>query len=143
MNCFSFPIYSIGLTLLLIHWFGWAGILGLVTVALSLPISNLISKQNGKIIEEMNSDKDKRIYRISEVIEGIRYIKLYGWEIAFKKSIERIRNMEIDNLITLSFGRSFERTIGNIAGLAGGLVVFMVAHYQGKVISVPMIFAAL
>lgn len=112
-------------------------------VGLSLPISNFISKQNGENIEQVNVYKDERIHKISEVIEGIRFIKLYGWEIAFKRIIEKIRNLEIGSLKTLSIGRSFERAIGNIAGLAGGLVVFMIAHYEGRDISVPMIFAAL
>lgn len=143
LDCFSFPLYGLGITLLLIYWFGWAGIIGLMIVSLSLPISNFISKQNGEIMEKVNVYKDERIHKISEVIEGIRFIKLYGWEIAFTKLIEKIRNMEISSLTSLSFGRSFERAIGNIAGLAGGLVVFMAAHYQGREISVPMIFAAL
>jgi len=46
----AFPITMIGCTILLILRLGWPGVLGIVMVALILPISNAISKRNGSII---------------------------------------------------------------------------------------------
>jgi ATP-binding cassette subfamily C (CFTR/MRP) protein 4 len=88
---FTFPITAIGSTILLITRLGWPGILGILFVILSVPLSNFISKRNGKLVEEINTYKDKRIQITTEVIEGIKFIKLYGWEIAFKKIIQGYR----------------------------------------------------
>ena len=48
---FTFPIAMIGCTILLILRLGWPGVLGIVMVALVIPISNAISKNNGSIIQ--------------------------------------------------------------------------------------------
>jgi len=83
-----FPIVLIGSTTLLIVRLGWPGALGMAIVLLVLPISNFISKYNGKLLQEINVYKDRRIKTTTEVIEGIKYIKLYGWEIAFRRIIQ-------------------------------------------------------
>jgi ABC-type multidrug transport system fused ATPase/permease subunit len=79
INAFSFPVYVAGTMALLVTRLGWAGVVGIVLVVLTVPLSNCISKRNGALIQEINSFKDKRIQTTSEVIEGIKYIKLYGW----------------------------------------------------------------
>jgi hypothetical protein len=51
LSCFSFPIYAVGATALLVTRLGWPGFLGLFLVMLMVPVSNCISKQNGKMIQ--------------------------------------------------------------------------------------------
>jgi len=47
----TFPVVMIGCTILLILRLGWPGVLGIVMVALVIPISIAISKNNGSIIQ--------------------------------------------------------------------------------------------
>lgn len=47
---FSFPVFAIGSTILLILRLGWPGVLGIVIVLISVPLTNLISKRNGSFI---------------------------------------------------------------------------------------------
>jgi hypothetical protein len=42
-------------------------------------------------MEEINKYKDERVEITTETIVGIKYVKLYGWELAFKKIIQDIR----------------------------------------------------
>jgi ABC-type multidrug transport system fused ATPase/permease subunit len=79
LGSFNFPIYAIGGTTLLVIRLGWPGILGVLLVILTLPLSNCVSKYNGTLIQKINVYKDKRIQTTSEVIEGIKFVKLYGW----------------------------------------------------------------
>lgn len=51
LNAFNFPVVVIGCTILLIIRLGWPGVLGIIMVALVVPISNLVSKSNGSIIQ--------------------------------------------------------------------------------------------
>jgi len=51
ISALTFPITMIGCTILLIIRLGWPGVLGIVMVALVIPISNAISKNNGSIIQ--------------------------------------------------------------------------------------------
>lgn len=87
----SFVILCIGLTVLLIVRIGWAGVISVVIVLLYLPLTNKISQANGEFIKEINGFKDRRVKITTEVIEGIKYVKLYGWELAFKRIIQNIR----------------------------------------------------
>lgn len=105
-NAFSFPLLAIGSVVLLIIRLGWPGALGIAVILISVAITNCISKRNGLLISEINKIKDKRVETTSNVIDGIRFIKLYGWETAFQKIIKNIRELEIKSFKTLGLGRS-------------------------------------
>lgn len=79
LSAFAFPIFAIGSTVLLVIRLGWPGVLGIIVVILTVPLSNCISKGNGKLIHEINVFKERRVQTTTEVIEGIKFIKLYGW----------------------------------------------------------------
>lgn len=87
----SFVILCIGISALLIWRVGWVGIISVVIVLLYLPLTNKLSEVNSEFVKEINQFKDRRVKVTTEVIEGIKYVKLYGWELAFKKIIHKIR----------------------------------------------------
>lgn len=120
------PFALAGIIAILITRFGWPGILILCVIFFFLPFQILVSKMNSTIIQKVNIYKDKRIKVCTEIIEGIKFIKLYGWEIAFKHIIQALRKEEIRDYIKLSFGRSLERAIGNIAASSAGFTCFIV-----------------
>ena len=74
-----FVVGIIGYSILVMKLMGIAGIVGVLILLLSIPITHLISKANGNLIKRLASLKDQRIQISTEVIEGIKYIKLYGW----------------------------------------------------------------
>lgn len=143
LNGLTFPIVLIGSAIILILRLGWPGIIGVVMVLLVFPITNLISKNNGALIQEINIYKDKRIQITTEIIEGIKYIKLYGWEIAFRRIIQGLREKEIENYKKLSLGRSLERAIGNMIGFMAALLMFVAAHYANTQLDLAKIFSTL
>lgn len=40
-------------------------------------------------------DKDSRIKLMNEVLNGIKVLKLYAWELAFKDKVSKIRESEL------------------------------------------------
>ena len=58
---------------------GLVGLVGVLVFILVVPITHFISKANKVLIEKLASLKDQRIQITTEVIEGIKYVKLYGW----------------------------------------------------------------
>lgn len=87
VSCFFgflvFPIVIITIIVLLLVRFGWPGILPICVVIGFLPFQILIAKIIGNLTHKLNINKDKRISQFKEIIEGIKFVKLYGWEIAF------------------------------------------------------------
>lgn len=67
---------------------GWAGFISTIMVLLLIPIARKVSQINGEILKEANVYKDQRVQITTQTIEGVRYIKLYGWEVPFKKYIK-------------------------------------------------------
>ncbi len=90
----------------------------------------------------INVSKDGRIKLCSEIIEGIKFIKLYGWEMAFKKKIQLLRQSEIVNFIWLAVGRSFEKSISNSVAYFSGFFIFMTADLTGT-LTIENIFASI
>ena len=41
-------------------------------------------------------EKDKRVKLMSEILNGIKVLKLYAWEESFSKIVYRIRQNELD-----------------------------------------------
>ena len=74
-----FVICTIGYSILVVNLIGIAGLVGVISLLLSIPMTHLISKANGNLIRKLATLKDWRIQVSTEVIEGIKYIKLYGW----------------------------------------------------------------
>ena len=87
----SIPFALIGIIIILYFRFGWPGFIIFAIIIAFLPIQILVGKLNGTLLESVNVDKDLRIKVCAEVIEGIKFIKIYGWEIAFKHIIQTIR----------------------------------------------------
>lgn len=87
----SMPFIVIGVVILLHSRLGPVGLIGVLFPILLMPITWGIGVNNGKILGKLNVFKDSRIKITSEIIEGIRFVKLYAWELAFKKIVGRLR----------------------------------------------------
>jgi len=138
-----FPVQLIGLTIILITRIGWGAVVGILVIVAIVPLSVKVSKKNGGTIEEINKFKDSRVKTTTEAIEGIKYIKLYGWELAFKKIIQNIRVSEVTLYRLLAVGRAVERAIGNSLGFIGSFVMFIVAYYASTGLTLAKIFSTL
>ena len=42
--------------------------------------------------------KDSRIKIMNEILNGMKVLKLYAWELSFKGKVNEIRNAELDTL---------------------------------------------
>lgn len=85
------PFVMIGVGVILVVRLRWIGLLCVAIPLVILPIQSLLGRRNGQILREVNQFKDKRVKTTTEVIEGIRFVKLYAWEIAFNKMIGFLR----------------------------------------------------
>ena len=58
----------------------------------------------------------------SELIEAIKQVKMYGWEMAFRTSISTVRSREVVELLKLNLGRSFELALAVYTPYLGAFV---------------------
>jgi len=83
---------------------------GLGVILVMSLINFVFSKMYFKISEKTMEKKDERMAVATEILNGIKYIKMSGWENAFLKKISKVRNGElalfkkkaiVDSIITL------------------------------------------
>ena len=129
---FVTPLTLLGTVAVLAMRFGWPGLIIFAVILGILPLQNWVGKMNGEIIQRININKDKRIKICAEIIEGIKFIKLYGWETAFEHIIQTFRKEEIKDYFKLAFTRSLERTFGIVAVGAATYTCFIVMDLTGK-----------
>ncbi|XP_069944054.1 ATP-binding cassette sub-family C member 3-like isoform X2 [Cherax quadricarinatus] len=76
---------------------------GVVVLLLIIPINSVLVNKSKKIQAKAMSFKDKRVKMASEIVSGIKVLKLYAWETSFASMVEEVRDKEISLLKKLAF----------------------------------------
>ena len=95
---FSAPIFVVASTILLWFNLGVAGVIGMIIVLVHFPIIVILGKLTGKYRFVGAMIGDSRMKMITNLIEGIRIVKLYGWEHPYLESLFTKRNLEMAQL---------------------------------------------
>ncbi|KAJ2086834.1 hypothetical protein IW138_005401 [Coemansia sp. RSA 986] len=86
-DVFDLPI-SLGLGLFYIYkLLGFSALIGLCMAFLYIPLSKIIYDRVREAMKAQRLMSDKRISMITEVLQGIKAVKLFGWESRFMKNI--------------------------------------------------------
>ena len=117
----SSPFVMVAAIIIVVAWFGPAGLVGIGISILHLPLIMYIGGKTSKIRLKASKIGDTRVKMIENLIEGIKIMKLYAWELPFIKSISSIRQKEINVLRDASRYRALMSML-SVSGI--GLAVF-------------------
>lgn len=95
------PLQLAGALYLIYREIGDAMFAGFALVFGVLPLLLVTFIIYGKLRAEKNVPMDARIKLTNEILNGIRIIKYYGWELPFVKKIEEIRSTELSMIFKL------------------------------------------
>ena len=93
-----FPIPVIIAVVLLLKFIGVTSLAGIGLFIVSLVICVLLTKKLFNTREEVVLYTDDRISLMREVLNNLKVIKFYAWEMAYKVGITKIRNKEMKYL---------------------------------------------
>ncbi|KAI6229423.1 ATP-binding cassette sub-family C member 8 [Aphelenchoides besseyi] len=82
---------------------GFCVLSGVVILIVLVPLNSLISSRTQKCQAELIECKDRRLRLISEVMNGIKMVKLFGWESFMQQKILEERRKEVNVLKRLAF----------------------------------------
>lgn len=68
---------------------------GLAVMLILIPLNGFIVNRIEKMQTQQMNTKDERIKLMSEILNGIKLLKLYAWEPSFVKQVLKIRDKEI------------------------------------------------
>lgn len=104
------PLLTIIVTILLYREVGFAGILGMIVIAIVTPIQSYTGKLSSLFRSQTALRTDERVRLMDEIISGIQVIKLYAWEKSFKKLIYFARDQELKVIKKNSYVRALYMT---------------------------------
>ncbi|EGC28816.1 hypothetical protein DICPUDRAFT_159691 [Dictyostelium purpureum] len=97
---FIFPFQILALLILLCIIIGFSGLVGFLVMVISVPLTTALSTQASKYLRLSLGHADTRTDLTSELINGIRFLKLYAWEKLFLDRIDSERTKQLDHLYT-------------------------------------------
>lgn len=105
---YAHTVWSGPLIIALAIYFLWqiigiAVITGLVVLILMLPINAYLATIMRRCQMEQMKKKDERVKLMNEILNGMKVLKLYAWEISFGKFIENIRTKELHIIRKMAF----------------------------------------
>ncbi|CAB3400919.1 unnamed protein product [Caenorhabditis bovis] len=108
MTTFVMLLWSAPLQVLLSLYFLWkllgvSVLAGFVILLLMVPFNSWISVQMRNCQMEQMKYKDERIKMMSEILNGMKVLKLYAWEKSMEKIVLDIREKEIKVLKKLAY----------------------------------------
>ncbi|CAI8020809.1 Multidrug resistance-associated protein 1 [Geodia barretti] len=109
----SAPLQIVLALIFLYITMGFSIFAGFAVMVLLIPINAVIAAKSRTLQVKQMILKDSRIKLVNEVLNGMKVIKLYAWEIPFKQQIMGIRQGELNVLRSTAFlnaGSSFTWT---------------------------------
>ncbi|XP_076297622.1 multidrug-Resistance like Protein 1 isoform X1 [Lasioglossum baleicum] len=122
-------IWSAPLQIVLALYFLWeqlgpAVLAGLAVLLILIPVNLVITNRLKTLQIRQMKSKDERVKLMSEVLNGIKVLKLYAWEPSFEEQILKIRTKEIDVLKEAAYLNSGTSFIWSFAPFLVSLVSF-------------------
>ncbi|KAI9504498.1 P-loop containing nucleoside triphosphate hydrolase protein, partial [Coemansia spiralis] len=94
-------VYSMPLTICIGIWYmyqilGISAFVGWSFICICVPISKILYTHLASLTVRINSLSDERISMISELLQGIKAVKLFGWESRFVQKIDEQRERQLE-----------------------------------------------
>ncbi|KAJ1781046.1 hypothetical protein LPJ59_007133, partial [Coemansia sp. RSA 2399] len=121
-------IYSMPLSLGIGIWYmyymlGAPALVGLSIAVLYAPMTRVLFTQLTALEEKRNAISDKRVSMITELLQGIKTIKLFGWETHFLQNVDKQRE---NQLTYLWKAMSWWLRIGAVLSLGPMLILIII-----------------
>ncbi|KAJ2377658.1 hypothetical protein H4S02_007586, partial [Coemansia sp. RSA 2611] len=93
--------YSLPFILVLGIWYmylllGVSALVGLSMILLFIPLSKVLFKYLAKVEEKLTSLSDERVTVITELLQGIKAVKLFGWESRFLAMVDERHKRQLE-----------------------------------------------
>ncbi|XP_077450515.1 ATP-binding cassette sub-family C member 9 isoform X2 [Stigmatopora argus] len=123
-NLWAMPVQIVVGVVLLYDLLGWSAVVGASVIVLLAPVQYLIATKLADMQKSTLEHSTDRLKKTSEILKGIKLLKLYAWENIFCHSVEDSRAKELDSLKTFAFYTSMSIFMNAAIPIAAVLVTF-------------------
>ncbi|CAL1193871.1 unnamed protein product [Candida parapsilosis] len=120
----------------------WAGV---AIMVIMIPLNAVIARKQKQLQKSQMKYKDKRSRLINEILNNIKSLKLYGWEVPYLDRLNYVRNdLELKNLKRMGIFMATANFTWNLAPFLVSCSTFGVfVLTQKKSLSTDLVFPAL
>jgi len=141
-------IWSSPLQICLSLFFLWrelgpSSIGGAMVIVLMVPVTKLVAQEMGKLQKKLMLAKDARIELNSEVLSGMKIIKLQAWEEPFSERITKLRQAELSQLMWYYVYNAISGMLWTFTPMAVALATFAAYIWSGHTLDVASALTAL
>ncbi|CAL8071482.1 unnamed protein product [Orchesella dallaii] len=124
---------------------GYSALIGAgVCILIMIPLQFLIGKKMSSNSKELMERCDERLRTISEILQGMKLLKLHGWELLFSQKVFQIREKELKNLDKDLLYRSIMTFLTHISSVLVTVVTFgLYPFIESEKLEPPKVFAGL
>uniref|UniRef100_UPI00358FFAEC ATP-binding cassette sub-family C member 9-like n=1 Tax=Myxine glutinosa TaxID=7769 RepID=UPI00358FFAEC len=143
-NLWAMPVQIIMGVILLYCQLGESALIGATVIAVLAPAQYLIATKLAEVQKCTLEHSNERFMKTSEMLKGIKLLKLYAWENIFCANIEKMRNEELKSLKTFALYTALSIFLNAAIPIAAVLTTFVVhAHALPGTLTPYVAFASL
>ncbi|XP_042371610.1 ATP-binding cassette sub-family C member 9-like, partial [Plectropomus leopardus] len=143
-NLWAMPVQIVMGVILLYYLLGCSALVGASVIVLLAPVQYRIATKLADTQKSTLEHSTDRLKKTTEILKGIKLLKLYAWENIFCDSVEETRGKELTCLKTFAFYTSMSIFMNAAIPIAAVLATFVTHHFINKVGPTPSeAFAAL
>ncbi|XP_019753242.1 ATP-binding cassette sub-family C member 9 [Hippocampus comes] len=131
-NLWAMPVQIVMGVILLYCLLGWSAVVGASVIVLLAPVQYLIATKLADMQKSTLEHSTDRLKKTSEILKGIKLLKLYAWENIFCDSVEETRGKELTSLKTFAFYTSMSIFMNAAIPIAAVLATFVMHYFITK-----------
>ncbi|KNE56826.1 hypothetical protein AMAG_02600 [Allomyces macrogynus ATCC 38327] len=137
------PLTIIIILALLIRSLGPSALAGFALMAIFTPIQGIVLKRLSVYRKDGQILTDQRVKLINEMLQGVRILKLFGWEEKFVDSIMDVREKELHFVGRLASWRAAINGVAQVIPALAAILVFAVYYATGNELTASVVFSSL
>ncbi|CAG2166187.1 unnamed protein product, partial [Oppiella nova] len=142
-SLFVAPLHSALVIYLLWERMEWACLAGMAVLLLFIPFQLLMGRMFQRARRNTAKLTDTRIKLMSEIISGMRVIKMYAWEQPFAQLVSEARRKEIHGIRQSSFLKGINLSLSIITVRIILFVCFLTYILMGRKLSAEVVFVSM
>ncbi|KAG1650730.1 Multidrug resistance-associated protein 1 [Nymphon striatum] len=122
----AIPLKVIVLLLLLYLYLGFSALVGAGSIIIIAPLQYYIVKKMKVLQDESFKVGDERLKKTNELLQGIKLLKLYGWEYSFFKNVQGYREKEVKVLQKDAICKALNTSLTQASSILVALLTFAI-----------------
>ncbi|KIY72285.1 multidrug resistance-associated ABC transporter [Cylindrobasidium torrendii FP15055 ss-10] len=132
----------VGIALLIVN-LGYSALVGVAILVISIPMQGLMAAAMFKIRKSVVALTDRRVRLTTEILQGIRLLKIYSWEKFYAHRVGVYREEEINKLKKASLVRATLIALVTLVPILAAVLSFITYALTNHDLSVAVIFTCL